>query len=70
MIPLEESRNCIDMKDHYLIQPSLAWWNTKSFLKKIKDKGKATSKNFEYSSNTNEEWLSIADIENILTRVK
>ena len=29
------------MKDHYLIQPSLAWWNTKSFLKKIKDKGKA-----------------------------
>ncbi len=70
MIPLEESRNCIDMKDHYLIQPSLAWWNTKSFLKKIKDKGKATGKNFEYSSNTNEDWLSISDIKNILSRVK
>ncbi|MDB9971269.1 UDP-N-acetylglucosamine 4,6-dehydratase (inverting) [Alphaproteobacteria bacterium] len=70
MIPFEESRNCIDMKDHYLIQPSLAWWNTKSFLKKIKDKGIPLKEDFEYSSNTNSSWLNVSDIKNIINRIK
>ena len=27
MIPKEESLNCIEMKDYYIIQPMLSWWS-------------------------------------------
>ena len=67
MIPQEESRNSIDMGDHYLIQPSLAWWNTSDFIKKIKNQGKPASASFEYSSDTNTQWLSINEIKKIIS---
>ncbi len=66
MIPQEESRNSIDMGDHYLIQPSLAWWNTSDFTKKINDIGKPANESFEYSSDSNDKWLSIPEIEKII----
>jgi len=67
MIPQEESRNSIDMGDHYLIQPSLAWWNTSDFIKKIKNQGKPASESFEYSSDTNTKWLSVTEIKKIIS---
>lgn len=69
MIPEEESRNSIDMKDHYLIQPSLTWWNTKKFIKKIKNKGIPTAESFEYSSCTNKHWLTIREIKKIIDNI-
>ena len=69
MIPQEESRNSIDMGDHYVIQPSLAWWNTSNFNKKIKNIGKLTKEAFEYSSDTNTKWLSVDEIKNIISNV-
>ena len=69
MIPQEESRNSIDMKDYYLIQPSLTWWNTKKFIKKIKNKGIPAAERFEYSSNTNEQWLTIREIKKIIDNI-
>ena len=69
MIPQEESRNSIDMKDHYLIQPSLTWWNTEKFIKKIKNIGVPAIERFEYSSNTNEHWLSIREIKKIIDSI-
>tara|TARA_B110000238_G_C16134359_1_gene442931 strand:- start:1448 stop:2473 length:1026 start_codon:yes stop_codon:yes gene_type:complete len=70
MIPQEESRNSIDMKDHYLIQPSLTWWNTEKFIKKIKNTGVPAVESFEYSSNTNEHWLSIKEIQKIIKSIQ
>ena len=70
MIPQEESRNSIDMKDHYLIQPSLTWWNTEKFIKKIKNTGVPAVESFEYSSNTNEYWLSIKEIQKIIKSIQ
>ena len=69
MIPQEESRNSIDMKDHYLIQPSLTWWNTEKFIKKIKNIGVPALERFEYSSNTNGHWLSIKEIKKIIESI-
>ena len=40
MIQQEESRNCIEMKDKYIITPQLSWWNRKDLDKKIKKDGK------------------------------
>ena len=46
MIPKEESLNCIDMEEYYIIQPMFSWWNTEKLKKSIGNKGKAVSKVF------------------------
>ena len=37
MIPKEESLNCIEMKDSYIIQPMLSWWDKSKSIKKIRE---------------------------------
>ena len=32
MIPKEEARNCIEIKDKYIIIPQLSWWNRKIWM--------------------------------------
>ena len=66
MIPREESLNCIDMQDYYILQPMFSWWNTKKLEAYIGNKGKTVSSSFEYSSDTNQNFLLIRDIQNIL----
>jgi len=36
MIPREESLNCIDMKEYYIIQPMFYWWNNEILKKKYR----------------------------------
>ena len=66
MIPKEESLNCIDMNEYYIIQPMFSWWNTDQLKLAIGNKGKAVSKSFEYSSDSNKDFLTIDGIKNIL----
>ncbi len=58
MIPGEESRNCIDMGDHYVLQPPHHWWNMSKFVERVKERGKPIETAFEYASNTNNWWVS------------
>ena len=60
MIPMEESRNVIDLGPYFVIQPAFNWWNTDEFLKKIQNNKNANNlkDSFEYASNTNDWWLS------------
>ena len=48
MIPMEESLNCIDMNDFYIIQPMFYWWNNET-LKKVIGKLKDENPNFDIS---------------------
>ncbi len=66
MIPKEESLNCIEMKDYYIIQPMFSWWNTNKLKKLIGKTGKPVSESFEYSSNGNSHWLNINEIKKII----
>lgn len=69
MIPREESLNCIDMKNYYIIQPMFSWWNTENLKKNIGNEGTAVSNSFEYSSDTNKNFLLVNDIETILKSI-
>jgi len=69
MIPKEESLNCIDMNKYYIIQPMFSWWNTENLKSSIGNRGQAVSKSFEYSSHTNNNFLTISDIKNILKTI-
>ena len=66
MIPREESLNCIDMKDYYIIQPMFYWWNNETLKKVIGKTGVSVSESFEYSSDSNIDWWSVKNIKNIL----
>ena len=68
MIPREESLNSIDMKEYYIIQPMFSWWNTDQLKLSIGNKGKAVSKSFEYSSNSNKDFLTVDQIKKILRK--
>ena len=66
MIPREESLNCIDMKDYYIIQPMFYWWDNETFRKIIGKTGVSVSESFKYSSDSNIDWWSVKNIKNIL----
>ena len=66
MIPREESLNCIDMNEYYIIQPMFSWWNTEQLKLSIGNKGKAVSKSFEYSSYSNKDFLTVQGIKSII----
>ncbi len=58
MIPGEEARNCIDMGDYYVLQPTHHWWSGSAFHEQVKARGRSIDENFEYASNTNDWWIS------------
>ena len=69
MIPKEESLNCIDLGDYYILQPMLTWWNNAEFKKNIGKVGKTVDNYFEYSSDSNTNWYKENDLKKILKRV-
>ena len=69
MIPLEESRNVIDMGDYYVIQPSHHWWNVSAFLGRFKEHGHVIESPFEYSSQNNDCWLKGEELHKLIQQV-
>lgn len=65
MIPKEEARNCIEIGKKYTIIPQLSWWNKKSFDLKVEKKGNKVSDDFEYTSDKNNDWLSVKQLKKI-----
>ena len=47
MLPKEESANCIELKDYFVIPPLFSWWNMEKINKKVLKVGKRVSKDFE-----------------------
>ncbi len=66
MIPIEEARNCIELKDKFIIIPQLSWWNLKSLDKSVRKLGKRVDDSFEYTSDKNTQWLSQKELKKIL----
>lgn len=64
MISEDDARNTLEFDEHYVIQPEFPWWdaNLSANLK-----GAAVADNFRYSSESNDQWLSTAQLKNIIT---
>lgn len=64
MVPAEDSAFTYEYEKHFIIYPNYNWWNRE----KIIPGGKKVKPGFVYSSETNEEWMSVEDIrEKLLT---
>lgn len=68
MIPFDEARNTLEYENYYVIQPTVNWWDENLYKKR--NGGKPCPKDFEYSSNKNEEWLTPNDLKYIIEEWK
>ncbi|MFH1910338.1 MAG: UDP-N-acetylglucosamine 4,6-dehydratase (inverting) [bacterium] len=60
MITEEDSRLTFDYGNHYVIYPHFDWWDYREHKKKG---GRRVKEGFRYSSDTNEKWLKVEDLQ-------
>ncbi len=57
MITEDDSRKTVEYDDHYVIQPEFPWWGVDH-----DQSGKSLPEGFRYSSESNNEWLTIPEL--------
>ena len=62
LITADESRHAIDAGDVYVVLPEHSWWDAKGPAAL----GRPVPDGFVYASDTNESWLTIADLRRVL----
>lgn len=67
MCPQDDARLTLAFEDHYVIQPSITFYNHPDFTTNaLGEKGVPVPPDFEYNSGTNPDFLSIPDIRELL----
>lgn len=61
LISKDESRYVIDLEDMFIIQPAHHWWKLTNW-----SQGKPLGDGFEYSSDKNTQWLTIAQLRQMI----
>jgi UDP-N-acetylglucosamine 4,6-dehydratase/5-epimerase len=68
MVPRDDSHHALEFQDHYVITPTIQFAQAVDFRKNgLREIGKPVNIDFEYSSETNDWWLSS---ENLLDMIK
>ncbi len=66
MVTREDSISTYEYEKHFIIYPHMEWWNPD----KIREGGKQIQPGFEYSSETNTEWLTVDDLTQLLKGIE
>lgn len=66
LISEDEARTVVELEDMFVVQPAEALW----FGHDWENKGKAIADEFRYASNTNTDWLSVEQIDEIVQQVE
>ncbi len=61
LITEEDGRNTVIYNGMYVIMPTYSWWGTQNYIK-----GKKLPEGFVYTSNNNDQWLSVDDLRRII----
>lgn len=64
MIPRDDARHTVELKDFFVIQPAFRWWDQANWKS-----GMPCADSFEYASNTNSEWLSRDEIASLIAQL-
>jgi len=62
MISRGDSINTLEFDEYYIIQPNMPWWNPGGYI----PKGKPVGDEFEYHSGNNADWLTIAQMRDLI----
>ena len=70
MCSANESENVIEFKNHYVIKPSIVFFDEKIdyLTDKMGERGKKVTQNFEYSSGNQENFLNSKELEHLLKK--
>ena len=60
MVPSDEAANTVEHDDHYVIQPAHPFWDRERYLRS--NSGRPCPPGFAYSSDTNDQWLTVEQI--------
>ncbi len=63
MISEDDARRCVDMGDHYVLQPQFPWWPERRLA------GATVPEGFAYRSDTNPHRLSVEEIRTMLAKL-
>ncbi len=66
LISEDEARSTVDVNDMFVVQPAEAFW----FGREWQSRGKTLEDGFRYASNTNDRWLSIEQIREIVRPIE
>ncbi|MCJ7659151.1 MAG: UDP-N-acetylglucosamine 4,6-dehydratase (inverting) [Anaerolineales bacterium] len=66
LIHEDEARSAVELDDMYVVQPSAELW----FGHDWKEKGRSLPEGFRYASNTNNDWLSLEQINEIIAPIE
>lgn len=71
MISADDTMHSLEFDDHYVIGPSIKFYDTQAnfAINKLGEKGRAVSSNFEYRSDNNTQWLDKARLETMIERI-
>lgn len=61
MITEDDARHTKEFDTYYAIQPEFSWWS-----KSFSEEGKALPEGFKYTSDLNDDWLSVDDLRELL----
>jgi UDP-N-acetylglucosamine 4,6-dehydratase/5-epimerase len=62
LISEDENRNTVELEDMFVVQPAEALW----FGREWERRGKTLASDFRYASNTNDQWLSVEQIRELI----
>ena len=62
LVPEDEARNALEFSSFYVIRPNYREWGTESLSVFDGEEGQAVDTDFEYASDKNEQWLTPAEI--------
>ncbi|SHE87518.1 UDP-N-acetylglucosamine 4,6-dehydratase (inverting) [Tissierella praeacuta DSM 18095] len=66
MVTKDDSRMTYEYKNHYIVYPHFDWWNSERFFT---EGGQPIEDGFEYNSGSNEKWLDIKELKELLAQL-
>ncbi len=63
LISKDEARNVVDCGDFFVVKPSFPFWRSK-----IEQQGQPVPEEWEYASNTNEQWLEKGQLQKLINQ--
>jgi UDP-N-acetylglucosamine 4,6-dehydratase len=64
LLPVDEAWHSLEFPDHFVIQPTHPWWDSRSALES--EGGKSCAPSFAYTSGDNTDWLSVDQLRQLI----
>jgi UDP-N-acetylglucosamine 4,6-dehydratase len=61
LVSEDEARHARELDDMFIVQPAHPWWRSENWVG-----AKSLADNFRYASDTNSQWLTVGEMQNLI----